>query len=195
MVLGAAGKVAEDVHTDSCAADGVAITRRSSGGGTVLLGPGCLLFSLVLPYSFAESLGTIAGSYQFILNRMCQTLSALGQEVCLCGTSDLAVGEQKVSGNSQQRKRLHLLHHGTLLYRFPIAQVSRYLKSPVRQPDYREQRPHDVFLTNLAVDEVSLRAAIVSSWKCDSALSLLPLKKVETLVREKYSQAEWTFRR
>src|SRR6476646_5803774 len=49
VILGSGGKLAEDVNESACAADGVPILRRSSGGGTVLLGPGCLCFSLVLP--------------------------------------------------------------------------------------------------------------------------------------------------
>src|SRR5438309_11265473 len=48
VVLGAGGKLADDVYEDACRADGVPILRRSSGGGSVLLGSGCLLFSLVL---------------------------------------------------------------------------------------------------------------------------------------------------
>src|SRR5262245_36170851 len=48
VVLGAGGRLADDVRADACAADGVPVRRRSSGGGTVLLGPGCLCYSLVL---------------------------------------------------------------------------------------------------------------------------------------------------
>ncbi len=47
VVLGAGGVIADDVHEANCQADGVPIARRSSGGGTVLLGPGCLCLSLV----------------------------------------------------------------------------------------------------------------------------------------------------
>src|SRR4051794_8509460 len=56
VVLGAAGKVADDVDTTACAADGIPLGRRSSGGGTVLLGPGCLLYALVLRYDRAPEL-------------------------------------------------------------------------------------------------------------------------------------------
>ena len=46
VVLGAGGVIADDVNETACAADGVPLARRASGGGTVLLGPGCLLYSL-----------------------------------------------------------------------------------------------------------------------------------------------------
>src|SRR5262249_34075225 len=51
VVLGAACRLVEEVDADACRADGVPILRRASGGGTVLLGAGCLCFSLVLAYN------------------------------------------------------------------------------------------------------------------------------------------------
>src|SRR6185503_10807307 len=67
VVLGAGGKLADDVNEDACLADGVPITRRSSGGGTVLLGSGCLLFSLILHFERDPALGDLHASYRYIL--------------------------------------------------------------------------------------------------------------------------------
>ena len=39
VVLGAGGSIEIDVNEPACRADGVALHRRASGGGTVLLGP------------------------------------------------------------------------------------------------------------------------------------------------------------
>src|SRR5262245_60238298 len=70
VVLGAGCRLAEDIHETACQADGVEIQRRSSGGGTVLLGRGCLLFSLVLAYSRSPPLSEIRPSYAWILGRI-----------------------------------------------------------------------------------------------------------------------------
>ena len=43
VVLGAAGIVREEVDQESCIRDAVPLARRSSGGGTVVIGNGCLL--------------------------------------------------------------------------------------------------------------------------------------------------------
>ena len=48
VILGSGSRLAEDVDETACHTDGVPILRRSSGGGTVLLGTGCLCYSLVL---------------------------------------------------------------------------------------------------------------------------------------------------
>src|SRR5258708_2530947 len=70
VVLGAGGKLTDDVHEDACAADAVPILRRSSGGGTVLLGPGCLLYSIILRFDRDPALSDLHGSYRYILGRM-----------------------------------------------------------------------------------------------------------------------------
>src|SRR4051812_33316670 len=56
VVLGTGGAVSIDVNLAACAADGVPVLRRASGGGTVLVGPRCLCFGLVLSYDRAPGL-------------------------------------------------------------------------------------------------------------------------------------------
>src|SRR5437764_4342941 len=76
VVLGSGCVLADDVNEEACAADGVPVLRRSSGGGTVLLGRGCLLYSLVLPYERDPALVEIQSSYRFILGRVGAALGA-----------------------------------------------------------------------------------------------------------------------
>src|SRR5262249_31387524 len=70
VVLGSGCRLLDDVSEAACQADGVPILRRSSGGGTVLWGPGCLLYSLVLRYDRAPALAEIRSSYAFILQQV-----------------------------------------------------------------------------------------------------------------------------
>src|SRR5262245_13543975 len=123
VVLGAGCVLSRDVGEASCLADGVPVLRRASGGGTVLLGPGCLCFSLVLAYGRDPALAEIRPSYALILRRVAESLDSGGDGSTASpeGVSDLALGGRKFSGNAQQRKRRHLLHHGTLLYAFDLA--------------------------------------------------------------------------
>ena len=115
VVLGAGGILADDVNLAECQADGVEIARRSSGGGTVLIGQGCLLFSLVLPFDRSNDLCDVRRSYPWILDRVLDNLPLTRAELALNGSSDLNFADRKYSGNDQHRKRTHLLHHGTLV--------------------------------------------------------------------------------
>lgn len=195
VVLGAGCRLSEDVDEAACAADGVPILRRPSGGGTVLLGPGCLLFSLVLSFDRDPALREIQSSYRFILERMAQAFAASLPGTIMAGTSDLAAGERKFSGNSQQRKRTHLLHHGTLLYDFDLERIARYLHPPARQPEYRARRDHGQFVRNLACTVEEARAITRAAWDADRVRLDIPHARVAQLVAEKYSREDWTRRR
>jgi lipoate-protein ligase A len=193
VVLGAGCKTAEEVDEDACARDGVRVLRRSSGGGTVLLGPGCLLYTLVLRYDRAPELAEIRSSYCHILRHMAR---AVGVSAALpAGTSDLAVAGRKISGNAQQRKRDHLLHHGSLLYAFDLRRVGRYLRPPPREPDYREGRAHEQFLVNLGFPADRLKEGLRREWEASDELQTWPEAEVRRLVAEKYASDAWVHRR
>ncbi|MFH1665875.1 MAG: lipoate--protein ligase family protein, partial [Candidatus Omnitrophota bacterium] len=148
-VLGRAGGAGEDCYTEKCRRDGVKIVRRSSGGGTVLQGPGCFNFSVILSYERDSSYRDINASYRAILQKMVDALAAEGFSAEFRPVSDLASGGKKFSGNAQARKRGYFLHHGTILFDFDIDMVSQYLKHPIKEPAYRGRRPHGEFLTNI----------------------------------------------
>jgi lipoate---protein ligase len=194
VVLGAASRLARDVFEPACQADAVPIARRASGGGTVLLGPGCLLYSLVLSYRRSPELEGVRNSYRYILGTIGDAVAALAPEVEVAGISDLAAAGRKFSGNSQQRKRRHLLHHGTILYAFDATCAARYLPMPLRRPDYRGNRTHSAFLTNVAATAEVLRDRIRLAWNANEPVSDWPSERVSQLVREKYGRREWNRR-
>jgi lipoate---protein ligase len=191
VVLGAGGRIADDVHEPACIADGVPLARRASGGGTVLLGKGCLLYSLVLAYARDPALTHIPSSYCYLLKRIASGLHALAPNLAVRGSSDLVWHDRKISGNAQQRKRTHFLQHGTLLYDFDAASAARYLKLPPRQPEYRRQRNHGDFLANLPADANLLTRCLRDAWGADTEITIWPEETVRRLVAEKYGQEEW----
>ena len=66
-------------------------------------------------------------------------------------------------------KRDHFLYHGTLLYQFDAELIERCLAMPPRQPDYRENRGHASFVTNLDVEAAAHCAALVEAWGARAA--------------------------
>jgi lipoate-protein ligase A len=195
VILGAAGCLAEDVDEAACRTGQVPILRRSSGGGTVLLGAGCLLYSLVLRYDTVPALSQIRSSYCYIFERIRTALLDAVPGLTIAGTSDLAIDGRKFSGNAQQRKRQHLLHHGSLLYGFDLQQVGRYLRQPLRQPAYRRDRSHAEFLTNLPLGPDEIKNRLRVAWHAGFIASKLQGDLVRQLVETKYSTETWTRRR
>lgn len=195
VVVGAGGSVAIDVNAAACEADRVPVLRRASGGGTVVIGPGCLCFTLVLRTDRAPGLDLIQPSARYVLGRVLDAIRPLVPDAALEGTSDLAVNGVKFSGNAQQRKRRYFLHHGTLLAGFDLDRLPRYLNPPERQPDYRRGRPHAAFVTNLPANTDALRQLLVAEWQPETDYHPILLARVSDLVAEKYGRDEWNRRR
>jgi lipoate-protein ligase A len=162
IVLGRTGVLEDDVDSTAAARDNIPVLRRSSGGGTVLQGQGCLNFAVVLSKKTNPVLESISASYRFILEKIIAGVGTLGVEAVFRPVCDLALKstDQKFSGNAQRRGRDHILHHGTILYAFDLRLVSKYLKIPKKMPDYRNARPHSGFVTNIPVTREAVRNAI-----------------------------------
>jgi lipoate-protein ligase A len=195
VVLGAGGRLAADVNEAACLADGVPVLRRASGGGTVLLGKGCLLYSLLLAYARAPALSEIRSSYAYIFEHLRAALEDAVPGIEVAGTSDLAVAGLKFSGNAQQRKRRYLLHHGTMLYGFDVELVGRYLRQPARQPEYRHHRAHAAFLMNLPLPAEEIQRRLCAAWQADTPRTTWPEEEMRQLAADKYNNPAWTRRR
>ena len=136
-VAGRSSRVADEIRVEACAERGIPVLRRCSGGTSVLIGPGCLMYTLVLSCELRPALRLVEEAHRFVLSRVAQALDALSPGDLRCaGTSDLSCRDRKFSGNSLRCKRAHLLYHGTLLYRFPLDLIETCLLSPPRQPAY-----------------------------------------------------------
>ena len=166
IVLGRISKEAEDLNHKSIYEDGVPVLRRSSGGGTVVQGPGCLNYTLVLSKSTNHALSDIRQSYQFILGKMVEAFQKLNLKTSFFPISDLAILEdnKKFSGNAQRRGKEFILHHGTILYDFDLKRIARYLKIPKDIPEYRQGRSHGEFVTNISCNLPSIKSALTETW-------------------------------
>jgi lipoate-protein ligase A len=183
VVVGRSCRLLDEIHIAACEQDGIRVLRRASGGGTVLQGPGCLSYAFVLPLTFHPALADIRATNRFILERIAEVLRQWEPAVAFRGISDLAIDGKKISGNAQRRTRHALLFHGTLLHAMPAALVARYLKQPVRQPDYRENRPHGTFLRTIEVSPQVLKQAVAAVWNAASPLDPWPQARLAGCIR------------
>ncbi|HEX5399186.1 MAG TPA: lipoate--protein ligase family protein [Verrucomicrobiae bacterium] len=208
VVVGYANQVATEVNVMACEQRKIAVLRRCSGGGTVVQGPGCLNYALVLPIDQAGPLHSIARANQFIMRRNRAAIesairgSRSTAPISVSGHTDLAfvtrhasrVSQKKFSGNSQRRRKHFLLFHGTFLLNFDLTLISELLPMPSKQPHYRESRSHADFLMNLNASADEIKTALRKTWSADAPLTNPPLDAIQTLAREKYSTNEWNFK-
>jgi len=147
VVIGRGGKQELELHTDHIATDGVTLYKRPGGGCSVVLDPGNVIVSLVLPL---PGIGLIKSAFAAISDWLIAGLAECGAAgVQQRGVSDLVLSERKIGGSCVYRTRGLLYYSTTLLCAQNMPLVSRYLQHPPREPEYRQGRPHDLFMGSL----------------------------------------------
>jgi lipoate-protein ligase A len=195
VVAGYSNAIQSEINISACRKDGIPILRRASGGGTVLQGPGCLNYTLILKISRAKALRGISSTNAYIMKKHARSLSLfLKQKVEFQGSSDLTINHLKFSGNAQRRKKHFLLFHGTLLTQFDLSLVTKYLRMPSKEPDYRMKRRHADFITNVNLGSEKLKSLFKKTWRAEQEMEEVPLDKVSRMVETKYKNPEWIFR-
>ena len=213
VVVGRSSKLAREVKAEECRRLGIPVLRRSSGGTSIVAGPGCLMYAVILSLRKRPELRAIDQAHRFVLDQIAAAISPHSPRIRCRGTSDLVLDHSekcpppapddscqqqssqspalKVSGNSVRVKRNWLLYHGTLLYNFPIELIETCLPMPPREPDYRAGRSHQTFVTNLPLTRDDLRNAMIAGWQAHAPLENWPQERTAQLVAQRYGLASW----
>ena len=195
VVLGRSSPLQKEVNQEFCSKNGIEITRRSSGGQTVVSGPGCLMYCVLLSYKKRPELRMLDQAHRFVMSAIGQQLNRAGAKVAMQGTSDLTIEGRKISGNSLRCKRNFLIYHGTLLYGLSIDLIQNCLNPPIREPEYRAKRSHADFLQLLNLDREELRKSLITAFQATKVSTEWPHQMMHELVDKKYSKQEWLFSR
>jgi lipoate-protein ligase A len=126
-------QAAETVDWDYCRQEGIAVTRRQTGGGGIYHDQDAdISYSIVAPESAVP--GDLLESYELLCEPLFDALDRLGIDASFAGTSqrelydpacflreinpahDVVVDGAKLSGNAQYRQRDAVIQHGSLLY-------------------------------------------------------------------------------
>jgi lipoate-protein ligase A len=138
--MGSSERAEQVVNVAACARLGVDVLKRCTGGG------GVLNYSLVMP---APDHFDLKSGFRQGTDVVCALLAAFGVTGTPEGTSDVAVGNRKISGNAQARRWKAMLVHGTLLVDFDFDLAEKVLRHPLREPEYRRRRSHRDFMVTL----------------------------------------------
>jgi lipoate-protein ligase A len=195
VVLGYSNKVSTEVNVAACQEQSIPILRRFTGGGTVVQGPGCVNYALAVRNEYRGIPADLTGSYRVVLGHHSMTFqSYVPEPIQIQGISDLVIGGRKFSGNAQHRKRLCSLFHGTILLRFDVSLIEKCLPIPSKQPAYRGSRSHEAFLCNLSVAPEDARQALRAAWQAEETLQDIPSHRIDSLVRDRYSNSAWSLK-
>lgn len=188
VVIGRGNVAEEHVDLNACSRDSVAVLRRESGGGAVVLGVGCLCYSLIVQLKRDSALLSSTGANRYLLEKI---RDALGGNVAIAGDSDLVIGDLKIAGHAQRRLRRSVLLHGSLLMGMKLESFDAYLKHPPRMPAYRCERLHSDFVRNHAIDPKSFVDSLRRAFGANEIASGDFGKEVQRIATERWSDPHW----
>ena len=165
VVLGVSLDAEREAHLEVCRRRGIAVVRRASGGGAVVIGPGTVQVAFALPHSMSPLLATIEGTKRFCATMLVEALRRAGCDMPLDvdRSGDLRREDRKVAGVALARRRGASLLHATLLVDADLALLGSVLRQPSREPDYRGGRRHEDFVVNVGRFDVdALPSALVA---------------------------------
>lgn len=198
IVLGKHQNIFEEINLLAVEKSGIRVARRNTGGGTVFHD------EQNLNYSFITSQEEGFSNYDQFLTPMIGALNKMGIPAAKRRNSDIAIGEQKISGSAQTIKKGRVLHHGTLLFDSDLSLLKKLLKptegkitsksvKSVRS-DVTNIKEHmgDPSLTLNAFKERLLENLFPDG--CEKvSLTAADIAAIGVLVAEKYSQWEWNY--
>ena len=149
VILGSGNKSGREVNTEFCQREGIPIFKRSGGGGTVVLYPGCVIIGIG---TWVRNPFGNDGYFRILNESIISSLvECMGEDIGfgLNGISDITVGEKKVAGTSMFRCKNYLLYQASLIVDVDYALLESTLQYPSREPSYRAGRSHSEFVTGI----------------------------------------------
>jgi lipoate---protein ligase len=147
IILGTSNNPEESLNIENVFADSITVYKRPSGGQAVVLTPYTIIVSVLLVNSKSIQPKDI---FEKINSVIINSLNMLGvKTLSNKGISDIAINDKKILGSSIYRSRNKTFYHAVINYNESAKIFERYLKHPLKEPDYRKGRNHIDFITSV----------------------------------------------
>jgi lipoate-protein ligase A len=203
LVIGSHQSVMNEVDREAARTLGFTITRRMSGGGTMLCEPAhTITYSLYVPGSAVAGM-SFRHSYAVLDGWAVRAFNALGVPAAYREINDIISPRGKIAGAAQARRKGVVLHHTTIAHSMDVDLMPRLIRVGRESLSERGLRSADKavsplsWFTSLSCQETARHleryfAAEFSTVK--SEVSALELKAAGDLVAKKYATPDWVNR-
>jgi len=141
--MGISGKAEKLLDLDLVKRDNIAVIKRFSGGGTVVIDPLTVFVTLICNAKDCD----VAVQPRPILEWTEALYRPLFPSFAL-RENDYVFGDKKFGGNAQYIQKRRWLHHTSFLWDYDPEKMN-YLLLPEKRPEYRKDRRHVDFLCKL----------------------------------------------
>jgi lipoate-protein ligase A len=147
IVLGNGNDLERSIHKEPVSQDNIPVYRRPSGGQAVLLSPGTLVVSYVMERNHFKSAMLY---FDYFNQKIMVALKSIGVEnTSIKGISDICIGQYKIAGSAIYQNKSLVFYQSVLNVSESGSLIEKYIKHPVREPDYRKGRRHVGFVSSL----------------------------------------------
>jgi lipoate-protein ligase A len=200
LVIGSHQSVVNEVDSVAARELGFVVTRRMSGGGTMLCEPGrTLTYSMYLPESVVAGI-SFRKSYALLDGWAVRAFVELGVPATYREINDIISPRGKIAGAAQARRRGFVLHHTTIAHTMEVDLLPRLIRvgrpslveAGVRSAD-KSVSPLSWF-TSQSCAEVAgnLEGYFLNEFTArPGEVALDELEAARQLVATKYSTAAW----
>jgi lipoate-protein ligase A len=206
-LVGRFQSVENEIHLDFCRDNGIAVNRRPTGGGAILMGEEQLGIALTLPGRSGEGYSKARELMELFSSGLVNALAAMGVQASFRRKNDLEVSGRKIAGLGMYRDISGgLLFHASLLLDMDIGLMLSVLNTPFEKISDKEIRHVGERLTTLrreagsglSLDEVRPEAA--ASYGRLLGADVFPgdftpeeRRAIGHLERSKYRTDEWVY--
>ncbi|MFZ0448412.1 MAG: lipoate protein ligase C-terminal domain-containing protein [Desulfatiglandaceae bacterium] len=207
VIVGKYQDIEAALKLDRCRARGIEFNRRSTGGGTVIMGPEIVALGFGINVDYPGLKRGVGGLFETMSRVLLNALGKIGVNACFQPKNDLEVGGKKIAGLSAASETgKSLLFHTSLLVDFDIPLMMDIMNTPlikVRDKGYncfsqrmttiREELHRDVGVEKVmgAIQEafeegfhVTFQEDTPDPWENDT---------IDHFVRERYTRDSWIF--
>jgi lipoate-protein ligase A len=200
LVIGSHQSVVNEVDVAAAHELGFVVTRRMSGGGTMLCEPRrTITYSLYCPESVVSGM-SFRGSYALLDDWAVRAFVELGVPASYREINDVISPRGKIAGAAQARRRGFVLHHTTIAHAMDIELMLRLIR--IRRERIAERgvrsAEKDVsplsWFTTLSCDAVARNMYEYFQREFharDGQISTEELETAHDLVTSKYSTPAW----
>ena len=195
------------LRIDRCKARGIEYNRRSTGGGTVIMGPEIVALGLGINVDYPGLKKGVGGVFESLSRVLIRALHAVGIEAYFQPKNDLEVNGKKIAGLSAASEAdTCLLFHTSLLVDFDIALMTDIMNTPVIKLADKGYNCFSQRMTtvrnelgrNLSVAEMI--EAIQTAFESEFAIRFKEdspdeweEKTIRRFIEERYTKDEWIF--
>lgn len=200
LVIGSHQSVMNEVDSVAAQELGFEVTRRMSGGGTMLCEPDrTITYSMYLPESIVAGI-SFRKSYALLDDWAVRAFRELGVPASYREINDIISPRGKIGGAAQARRRGFVLHHTTIAHNMDVDLLPRVIRIGRSNLSERGVRSAEKsvsplsWFTDLSCEEVarSMTGYFAREFRAQERhLSSDEIEQARHLVKTKYATSSW----